>query len=537
ASGFAYNFNLLDFVKNRTPENLLTTDNVVKDAQGEFEIGGGVANLNGIFAGGQRVSISGDVVNFVGKMGGGRIDLVGNKEFNITGKALSLTSFKATGGRFKINGDVFAKGDIYISTTEGAEINGTLTSGYDYNGEVKDFIISDDPVVRESRSIPEGGNIYLLSDRGVSLTSTQVWARRSVFIKGAEVLENPDSLLNAEAGDVTIVSTSKNVYFSNIKAVKGKITIKSAGKIYDSTENFTIETPEIYFNAEKGVGSVSNPLNLNIPNTKVNAFANAGGIYIDSNTDIKLNKVIANEGNIVVRDSEGNIYINSSVKTFEGGVVLKAKRGSLLGHGLISATRRSLLWANGTIGNTNSPLFVDVASVLDIKAFGMDAFKISTYINGIKNPRKINFGNNPPGVVVVNDSPFAGRVEDSVWSNLLTTHQEINSLEEIFRQLPIKRMWTEKELEEGKFEINRSIEEIIKNYEILSQPVKEKLLFNLSSILSIEPETNNKNFVKKFRVNSNNEIILPNAITPEIPSIENQILEVPQERGWLNNQE
>jgi len=209
----------------------------------------------------------------------------------------------------------------------------------------------------------------------------------------------------AGAGVTLSTTTSGNVNLGFVTA-PDQVTITSAGAITDSNgaaNNITTATASL--TAATNIGTTPDPLKTAVQT--LNATATAGGISITEADGVTLNNIVAGGGNVTIRNTTGDMIINSITAT-AGGIDLTASAGSILdGNGAtnnLTAVADSNLRAwGGVIGLSTDPIEVNInPGMLGVAATGQVG-GISVDINGAVLPSNaLTSLNSPPGEVIFN---------------------------------------------------------------------------------------------------------------------------------------
>ncbi|MER3424234.1 MAG: hypothetical protein C4293_14440, partial [Nitrospiraceae bacterium] len=152
-------------------------------------------------------------------------------------------------------------------------------------------------------------------------------------------------------------------------------------------------------------GSLADPIETNVGT--VNVATTSGGIFLTQAGAVTLNNIMAGAGDIVIRNTVGDMTINTVTAT-AGGVELTAMAGSILdgdktSNNITASTNSSLRALGGVIGLGSDPLKVTInGGTLGVEAANQRD-NISVTINGTVSPSNtLTLLNSPPGRVLFN---------------------------------------------------------------------------------------------------------------------------------------
>jgi len=283
----------------------------------------------------------------------------------------------------------------------------------------------------------------------------------NVEIRAGSFLEEPLASVLSLLGEVHLSTTEGDVEVSTVGAPTGKISVTSAGGIFDRDHgtvpaDFDLFAPEVELVAVSGIGAPDNL--LDIWTSKLGAITETGGLYlaIASDGDLHLGRTVAGSGDVHLELYGANLWVDDLVEARQGGVVLEVPQGFILGDGRVAATQESTLLAGKYIGLPFRPLEVDIKDRLNIAVFGKDAhYGFSAYLEGTTGDQFLHLLNVTPGLTALNNVTKGGRPQDDFFFGIGIEVE--NTAGEVLRRFSTLRKPAisgfEERMDEGLFEL------------------------------------------------------------------------------------
>ena len=335
---------------NNTSASSINAVNVNLTAQGGSIVGGAAAgNTLDIDATGRLIAAANQNANITQTTGPMNVNAVTATNGNVNLTASNSDVNLGTVNSAKGNTNVVASGSISdTNNTAVSAINANNVNITANNGSIGGMTVG-------TLEINATGQLTATANQNANITQTT-----GPMQVNAVTATNGNATLTAASGDVDL---------GTVNSSKGNTTIVASGSISDNnnTAANSINAMNVNLTAQSGsIGGgagAGNTLDINATG-QLTASANQNANIIQTAGPMKVNAITATNGNVNLATNAGDVDLGT-VKALNGNITIGSSASILNTSGgnaslpNVTAKNTALTATNGSIGTSNSPLFVN----------------------------------------------------------------------------------------------------------------------------------------------------------------------------------